>query len=171
MARLLIGNYYYCCFTITITHFTKSRRLELFEVEDLKVFAKEGQQQILTAKGTYFIINSGLHITNEYHEGKKDNFDWYASASFTINNTGLVTAVRLEVKSLSDNRPLVKVFLLSISFSGWLMTKHRKSKSTLMESNLARVMWQWFKLLRTMKMWTSLFLSLRRKRLQSVIIY
>lgn len=71
-------------------------RLELFELEDLKVFAKEGQHQILTNKGT------------------KDNFVWETSASFTVSPAGNVTAVRLEVKSLSDPRPTIKEIAVSV---------------------------------------------------------
>jgi hypothetical protein len=74
----------------------KVDRLELFELEDLKMFAKEGQQQILTSKG------------------KSEGFDWFASASFVVNGTGQVTHVVVEVKSLSDPRPIVKKFGISI---------------------------------------------------------
>lgn len=71
-------------------------RLELFELEDLKVFAKQGQHQILTYKG------------------QQDSLSWFTNASFDVNVAGLVTAVRLEVKSLSDPRPIVKEIKVKI---------------------------------------------------------
>lgn len=74
----------------------KVDRLELFELEDLKVFAKEGQHQILHSKG------------------KVENFEWFANASFNVTASGQVTAVTLEVKSSSDVRPVIKKIDISI---------------------------------------------------------